>query len=160
MNVTHLVENGKMAAVLVPAADAAGRTGTAFSMKNYRRAFLICYIDQGNAATILLTPQQCTAVAGTGAKVINAVPIWACLDYAASDALARQTDAANFTTDAGVKKKIVVFQIDAAQLDVNGGFDCIRLNTGASNVANITSCLAILEGPRFSGVTPATASAD
>jgi hypothetical protein len=156
----HIPENAKLVSILKPAADAAGRTGAYVSLKGYSRAFLIFHVDQGNAATILITPNQATAVAGTGTKAINAVPIWANLDTAASDALARATDAANYTTDAGVKIKQVVFQIDADALDVANSFDCITLLTGASNAANITSAVAILTGARFQQVTPPTAVVD
>lgn len=160
MNLTHLVENAKVVQLLAPAADAAGRTSAYVSLKGYRRAFLIASIAQGNAATIALTPKQASAVAGTGAKATPAVPIWADLDTATSDALARTVDAASYTTDAGLKNKVVVFQIDAAQLDTNNGFDCVALVTGASNVANITSAIAVLVDPRYAQVTPPSAVVD
>jgi hypothetical protein len=69
---------------LTPAADAAGRNGTGISLKNALKAFIVAIINQGNAATVLLTPQQCTAVAGTGAKVIAATRIWFVTDAATS----------------------------------------------------------------------------
>lgn len=153
-------ENAKLVSILAPAADAAGRTGAYVSLKGYSRATLILYVDQGNAATILITPNQASAVAGTGTKAISACPIWANQDCAASDALVRQTDAANFTTSAAVKIKQVVFQIDADALDTNNGFDCVTLLTGASNAANITSAIALLTGARFQQVTPPTAVTD
>jgi hypothetical protein len=62
----------------------------------------------------------------------------------------RQTDAANFTTDAGVKTKKVIFEIDPAKLDVAGGFDCIRIVTGASNAANITAAQVFIV-PSYAG---------
>lgn len=155
-----LAESLQLATILAPAADAAGRNGQAVSLKNAHKAWLIYHIDQANAATILLTPQQCSAVAGTGAKAVPAVPIWACLDEAATSALIRVVpDAVNYTTDAGVKKKIVVFEIDPAKLDVAGGFDCIRANTGASNAANITSC-AVVVLPRHDGPNAPSLVAD
>jgi len=156
----HIPENAKIVSILSPAADAAGRTGAYVSLKGYERCFLVAYITQGNAAQVTLTPNQATAVAGTGAKVTGNVPIWADLDVATSDALVRQTDAANYQTDVAVKNKIVVLQIDAAALDVNGGFDCVNLSTSASNAANITSAFAILTGARFQQVTPPSAVVD
>lgn len=156
----HLAENAKVVSLLAPAADAAGRTGAYVSLKGYTRAFILVYLNQGNAATVALTPNQASAVAGTGTKVINAVPVWANLDCATNDILARATDAANYTTDAAVKIKQVLFQIDAAALDTNNGFDCLTVITGASNAANITSAIAILTGARFQQVTPPTAVVD
>lgn len=142
----HLAENTKVIGLLKPAADAAGRTGRWITVKDSQRAWIVAYLDQGNAATVLLTPRQATNVAGGGSKVLaNNVQIWANLDIAASDILVRQADAVNFTTDAGIKEKIVIFQVELAGLDVAGGFDCITVATGASNVANITSAFAELE---------------
>lgn len=129
---------------LTPAADAAGRNGTGISLKNALKAYIVVIINQGNAATVLLTPQQCTAVAGTGAKAIPATRIWFVTDAATSSVPVRQTDAASFTTDAGVKTKKVIFEIDPAKLDVAGGFDCIRIVTGASNAANITAAEIVM----------------
>lgn len=133
--------------LLAPAADAAGRTSVYLSLKNAVKAWIVCYIDQANAATVLLTPLQATAVAGTSSKALTAVTrVWADLDCAASNTIARATDAANYTTDAGVKKKIVIFEIDRLKsLDVDGGFDCIGISTGASNAANITSALLVVQ---------------
>jgi hypothetical protein len=161
MSSKHLVEDAKIVQALQPATDAAGRTGVYISLKNARRVFVIVHIDQGNAATIALTLFQATAVAATGEKAITAlVPTWANLDAAASDALVRQADAVSFTTDAGVKRKIVVFCVEGAMLDVSNGFDCFTIKTGASNVANFTQAIYILEGMRYGGVTPPTAITD
>ena len=112
------------APTLAPAADAAGRNGTAVSLKNAHKAWIVYHIDQGNAATIALAPEQCSAVAGTGAKAIPAVPIWTNQDFDTATPLAREaTDAASFTTSAAVKKKLVIFEIDPAKLDMANGFD-------------------------------------
>lgn len=152
----------KFVDLLNPAADAAGRAAaTAVSLKNWGKAYLVFHITQGNAATILLTPMQASAVAKTGGKVLtNTVPIWADLDTAASDAMVRATDAVNYTTDAGVKNKIVMFEIDPALLDVAGGFDCVYVSTGASNAANITQAYAILVDARYAQATPPSAIVD
>ena len=124
---------------LAPAADAAGRTGGYVSLKGARRAFVKVHINQGNAATILLSILQATAVAGTGSKaLVNVAPIWSNLDTAASSVFVKRTPAVTYTTDAGVKIKIVIFEIDPATLDIANSFDCIAVSTGASNAANIT----------------------
>lgn len=155
-----LPEDAKLVNILEPAADAAGRTGDYVSLKNYHKAFLVALINQGNAATVALTPKQASAVAGTGVKVISATRIWANLDTATSDALARATDAANYTTDAGLAIKLVVFEIDPAALDQANGFDCVTLVTGASNAANITSAIAVLCPPRYPGASLPSAIVD
>ena len=145
-------QNVSFYSLLAPAADAAGRTSAYLSLKNAVKAWIVCYIGQGNAATILLSPLQATAVAGTSSKAISAARIWHKLDQALTDFTAA-TEAATYTTDAGVKEKFVVFELDLAKvLDVAGGFDCIAVSTGASNVANITSAFLAIQ-PKHQGAT-------
>jgi hypothetical protein len=156
-----LPEQAKIVNGLAPATDAAGRTSAYISLKHAHKAYIVVHMTQGNAATILLSPLQASAVAGTGSKVLtNAVRIWANLDTAASDSLARATDAVNYTTDAGVKLKIVVFEIDPSSLDVAGGFDCIGVSTGASNVANITAATFYVVPSRYAGSSIPTVVTD
>jgi hypothetical protein len=133
--------------VLAPATDAAGRTGAYFSMKFARRATIVFHVTQGASNTILLSVLQATAAAGTGSKAItNNVPIWRNLDEAASDTLVRDTDAKSYTTDAGVKHKCVMFQIDGElSMDMANGFDYITISTGSSSASNLTEARAYLE---------------
>jgi hypothetical protein len=137
---------------LEPAADAAGRTSAYQSLKHAVKAWIVVYMNQANAATVLLSPLQATAVAGTGSKAISAARIWTKLDEAATT-FTKQTEAATYTTDAATKKKVVIFEIDPAKvMDVAGGFDCIAISTGASNAANITSAILLIQ-PRHGGAT-------
>lgn len=156
-----LPQEAKIVQALAPAADAAGRTSPYVSLKNAGKAYVKAHITQGNAATILLTILQATAVAGTGSKVLaNAVPIWVNQDADAGDTLTRGTDAVNFTTSAALANKMVLFEIDPALLDVNNGFDCIAVSTGASNAANITQAEIILTSLRYPQSTPPSARVD
>jgi hypothetical protein len=129
--------------VLTPAADAAGRSSDAISLKNTSGTVIVeASINQGNAATVAVTLQQCTAVDGTGAKALTVnVPIFVSQDVggASGDVLTRQTDGVAFTTSAALTRKTIRFVVDPATLDLAGGFDCLRFTTGASNAANITS---------------------
>lgn len=155
-----LPELYKIVEAMPNATDAAGRTGDYVSLKNANACFVFVDITQGNAATIALTIEQATAVAGTSSKAITvAVPIWSNLDTAASDTLVRRADAVSYTTDAGVKNKQVIFQIDPATLDIAGGFDCITVKTGASNAANLTSATYFIQ-TRYPQATPPAAITD
>lgn len=151
----------KVVNLLAPAADAGGRTSAYASLKNAVKAFIVVHITQGHAATIALDPVQATAVAGTGSKALTGdVPIGSNLDTAAGDTLVARTAAKTYTTDAGVKLKQVVFEIDPkACLDLAGGFDCIGITTGASNAGNITSAQMVIIN-RHSQATPPSAVAD
>lgn len=155
-----LPEVYKIVEAMPNATDAAGRTGDYVSLKNAVMAYVEVAITQGNAATIALTIEQASAVAGTGTKVITeTVPIWSNLDTAASDTLVRRTSAVSYTTDAAVKNKIVIFQIDPATLDIANGFDCITVKTGASNVANLTGARYWIQSA-YQQATPPAAITD
>lgn len=156
-----LPQVGAVVELLAPAADAAGRSSNYISLKNFHKAWLVAHITQGNAATIALTVNQATAVAGTSAKAITVnTPIWANQDTATSDALVAQTAAVSFTTSAAVKNKIVVIEINPTDMDVNNGFDCINISTGASNAANITQAMLYGIFNRYQQATPPSAVVD
>ena len=154
----HLTEEMKIVQALEPATDAAGRTADYVSLKNINMAWIVLHITQGNAATIAITVEKATAVAPTGSTAITeVVPIWVNADLAASDTLVKQTSAVAFTTDAGVKHKQVIFQIDPALLGPT--FDVITVKTGASDIANITSAQYYLV-TAYKQATPPTALTD
>jgi hypothetical protein len=154
------VQDTETICILDPAADAAGRASRAVSLKNYTGSVkLVAYINQGNAATVTVTPEQCSAVAGTGAKAIVASPVYAAQDLATTTVKVRGANAAAFTTSAATTAKMVEFLIDPAAFDTAGGFDCLRVSTGASNVANITSAFLILT-PKHATDTGSNARAD
>lgn len=158
MSLPCLVENFKIVEAIEPKTDAAGTTGDYVSLKNVHLAFIVLHITQGNAATIAISVNEATAVLPSGAVAIAATfPIWSNLDCAASDTLVRRTDAANYTTDAGVKHKQVIFQIDPRIL--SAGFDCIAVVTGASNAGNIVEAQYLLY-ERYQGATPPAAITD
>ena len=166
----RLWENAQVISLLKPAADAAGRTTAYVSVRNAHKAYIVAYINQGNAATVLLSPLQAQDTAGTNSKAIAAAPIAVNLDTdtTPSDIMTIATAAATYTTDAGTKSKIVIFEIDPAEsMDMTTGtnnasgvpqaFNHIAVSTGASNAANITSALLILTPLRFAQQVPPTA---
>lgn len=155
----RLWENAAVASLLKPAADSGGRTSTYVNLRDCHKAFLVCYITQGNAATIALTPLQAQDNSGTGSKAIGATPIAYNLDTdtTPSDQFTVGTTAANYTTDAGTKTKIVIFEIEPAEcMDLANGFNHIAVQTGASNAANITSALFVAHPLRNQRQNPLT----
>lgn len=160
LSVFNILEEAKLVQAIFPQAGAA-ITGAYVSLKNYAKAYVIVHINQAAANTVAISIEQAQAIAGTNSKVITkAVPIWADLDEAASDALARAADAVNYTTDAGTKYKVVVFEVDPTLFDIAGGFDCLTVKTGASAAGNITSALYLLVGARYQQALPPTAVVD
>lgn len=142
---------------LLPAAtDAAGRTGSYRSLRGAVKAYIVAEVNQGNASTVAFTPLQAKDSSGTGSKAINSCPIWLVADTSVTDALVAQAAAANFTTSAALKDKLVVFELEPdAVLDVAGGFQHIALQTGASNASNVTAALLYIL-PSYEQATPPT----
>ncbi len=140
----NLPETLKVVRGIEPKTDAAGTTGDYISCKNAHRVWIVGHITQGNAATITIGITEAATVAGGSAAAVTAVvPIWANLDCAASDTIVRRTDAATYTTDAGIKHKIVIMEWDPAKH--TSGLDCITVTTGASNAANLVSFQYFIE---------------
>lgn len=157
---TPILQGAMLENLLAPATDAAGRTGTYKSLKHALRASIVFKVNQGNSATILVTPLQASAVAGTGSKALSAdVPIFV-KDSDAAGVWTRVADGKNYTTSAGTTIKYVRFDIDPAKLDVANSFDCITVSTGASNVANITSADLVIGPVRYAEDLPVAAIAD
>jgi hypothetical protein len=129
--------------MLTPAADAAGRTSRYVKVGKADKVWIVCHVNQGNAATVQLTPLQASDTSGAGSKAISANAfIWTDLDEATLDLLTKQANAANYTTDAATKDKVVVFEISPQDcMDMAGGFNTIAIQTGASNAANITEAM-------------------
>jgi hypothetical protein len=143
--------------LLAAAADAAGRTSSYRSLKNALKAYIVAEVNQGNAATVLLSLLQAKDVSGTGSKAVTGVPIWLVNDTSVSDALVAQVAAATFTTDATLKDKLVVFEIEPeACMDVNNGFRSLAISTGASNAANITRAELLVLGSYQGAAPPST----
>lgn len=148
-----LIQTAQIVQALNPATDAAGRTGAFLSLKNSAKAAIIVQIQQGNAATVAVSLLQAQDVAGTNPKALVATQLGTNLDESASDLLTAQAAASSFVTDAGLKNKIVVFEVDAAALDSANGFKTIAVSTGASNLANVTSAVFIGYAERYAGAT-------
>lgn len=128
-------------------------TGDYISLKNVIKALVVVHLDQGDADTAVITIEQATLVDGSGhVAITQVVPIWSNLDCAASDVLVQRTAAVSYETDAGVKHKLVMFQIDPIRLDA--GFDCIMVKV-VVGAASKVSAQYILE-QRFSGAVEIT----
>jgi hypothetical protein len=179
----RLWEHAQVINLLPAAADAAGRTSTIYANIKYgHKAFLVCGVNQGNAATVLFTPLQASSTGGTGSKALtNPAPIAYCADTSLASGSDQFTvpgtvggnnpvidgvtvaAAANFTTGVAVKNKVVIFEIDPAEvmdLVTNAGtstaFSYIGVSTGASNAANITSAYLIITPLRDARQNPPT----
>lgn len=145
----NLIENVQIVEAIAPQAGAA-ITGDYISLKKAGHVTVLVHVAQANAAPVAITIEQATVVAGTDSKPLaKDVPIYLVADAGTSDLWVRQTDGVAFTTSATLKHKMVAFEIDAEDLDVAGGFDCITVKTAASDATNITSALYVVSGLRY-----------
>ena len=105
-------------------------------------------MNQGNAATITLSPLQAKDVSGTGAKAISTAKIYANENVAlGSGNFVQATDGVSYTTTAAIAEKIVVFELDPSDaFDLVNNYATIAAQTGASNAANITSAELFVYG--------------
>lgn len=146
-----LIDKIKIVEALTPQTNAGALVGDYISLKNVNKAYVLVEIQQANAATVAITIEQDTTIGISASKAITvAVPIWSNLDCAASDLLVARTAAVSYTTDNGVKHKLVLFEIDPTTLDIANGFDCICVKVAGSDVANIVGAQYILD-LRYSG---------
>lgn len=118
------------------------------SLKNFLRATFIILVK--NATTVTgsaITLKQATAVAGTGEKALGFTVALRDIDTGASDVLTEFAVASNtFTTDnTNSKNLIYVIDVPAEHLDIDNGFDCVRVGTGDATAATVT-VLAVLHG--------------
>lgn len=152
-----LAEIKKPVMAFEPQTNGAGITGDYVKVSQCKMLNILVTIQQGNAATCALTVEQATTAAGAGSKAITkVVPIWSNLDTAASDTLVARTDAVSYTTDAGVKNKLVIFQIDPATLDIANGFGWITIKAATSNAANIVGAIYLFDGLTYQNYSPPT----
>lgn len=129
------------------------------SLKGYAGATIVIMVDNATIVTGgAVTLQQATAVAGTSEKALAFSSYLANVDVGASDTLAETTATSDtFTTDTtDAKNQLFVIEVDAADLDVANGFDCIRVDV-ASMANAVEGVLYILHGSRYA--SPAAISA-
>lgn len=154
----NLIENAQVVEAIHPQTAGNAITGDCISMKKAGHVTVLVHITQANAATSEITLEQATSVSAGDAKAMaKDVPIFLVADCATSDLWVRQTDAVAYTTSATLKHKLVAFEVDAEDLDVANGFDCLRVKVGASNVANLVAAQYVCGKLRYG---PASVIAD
>jgi hypothetical protein len=141
-----LTQTNNVVTLLANAADSAGRTSTLYAnLRNANHAWLVCAVNQGNAAQVTFSLLQATSTSGAGSKAGPTVPIFASQNQASSDLFTQQNQASTFQTSSSTGVKVVVFEILVSRLDLANNFNCVGVSTSASNVANITSAYLIVD---------------
>lgn len=144
--------------VVIPPVNGAtaANSGDWISLKNFRRvAFLIIGAVGVAGEDLAITIRQAKDVSGGSVKDlvgVSRVDVKNAVDIATIGTFTKvtQTEAATYTnTDSGESQNLFVIEVDAEQLDVQNGFDCVTCNiadTGAT--AKLICVLAILSEPR------------
>lgn len=122
------------------------------SMKYYEKLTVIIMVK--NATTVTgsaITLKQATSVAAGSEKALAFDTVYVNTDVAASDALTETAVTSDtFTTNSTNSKNLLyVIEVDAADLDTDNGFDCVRAGTGDATAATV-SVLYVLWGPKYS----------
>lgn len=133
MSESFFARNTIVSAIIPVDLQTAANNGDWVSMANYRKCVAVLFKGAGTAGDDpVFKLQQATAAAGTSAKDLNFTVIYS--------KVGTQTSTANFTrttqsaatsyTDAtsAEAQAIIAVEIDAADLDVAGGFDFIQLS--------------------------------
>jgi hypothetical protein len=156
-----LVEQAKIVVGLPPRLPSTS-TPDYVCMKGYHRLTAIIVVD--NATTVTgsaITLKQATAVAGTAEKALAFATMYANLDVDATDTLvATAVTSDTFTTVStnNVNAQYVI-EVKAEDLDMDNGFDCVRVGTG-DGVATAVAVIYILWPAKQKKATPPSAIID
>lgn len=148
---SNLTENIRIVPAIAPIAGGSARSGDWVSLKGYHGVLIVVHIAMGNAATTAITVDKATDVSGGGNSDGITMPriykhtgaIGAAIAYAVVAAAASITSSAT-----GSGQDVFLIDIKATEL---GAFDCVQVELGASNAANIVAAEYLLYGPRYAG---------
>ena len=125
------------------------QSGDWFSLKNYSHITFI--ISQGAWAggTPAVTLAQATAVAGTSEKALAFTKRWTKVADTGTVWVETAVTSNTFNLPA-TANTINLIEVESAELDTDGGFDCVQLEiaTPGSN-ADLLCAIAILSGARY-----------
>ena len=156
----HLAQNAQIIPISVPLDITAGAmTGDWVNMTNFNHCTLIYCGDIGFAGEdATLTVLQGTSNSGGGSKALNFTEVYQKQGATAINAvgvftkITGQTDNTYVDAAGGENEELIVIEIDAAQMDVAGGYTHISMtiaDVGINASAKLACVLAILTEPRY-----------
>jgi len=162
----HILEKCQIVSGFVPIdLAAAAQTGDYVSLKNYGRCAVVLFKAVGTAGEDpIITLTQATDVAGTGVKnlIFDRIDV----KQGTQTAIGTFTTIANADHDyteatAAENQAVWVIDVKAEDLDIDGGFDCIKAAIGDVGVgAQLGALLYILHEPRYAAVPLPSAIVD
>lgn len=154
-----LIEDAK----IIWAAEPKNYTGAAMtaeyvSLKNYQRLTIIIQTGAWAGGTAAVTLSEATDVSASGAQALSFDYMWS--DEVTSGTLVKNTVTSN-TFDLDTANKLYVIQVDADDLDIADGYDCVTAAIASPGVnADFYSVCYILSGARQHAATPPSAIVD
>lgn len=149
---TRLIDACKIVTGIAPVAMATTAGDADYvSLKGHSGVSILLSVKNGATVTgCAVTLKQATAVAGTSEKALGFSKMWANIDAGAADTLTETAVTSNtFTTDTTNSKDLLyVMEIEASDLDVANGFDCVRLD-GLLMANAVGAVTYVLHGPRY-----------
>ena len=119
------------------------------SLKNSSKLVIFIQVQNGETVTgSALTLLQAKTVTGTGSKTLALTKVYATLDTedaSMGDTLVETSVSNNtFTPDTTDDKSLLyVIEVDATQLDVANGYDCVRVGTADAD-ATVVGIMGLL----------------
>ncbi len=160
----RMIDEMQIVSGFVPVDTQSGSNpGDVVSLKNYSHLTVVFFKAAGaaNDDPVLTFEQGTTVAFGTAKNLATITEYWRKegADLAAIGTFSRVTQAASQTVTCSAtsaeSQGLYVFEIDAADLDVTGGYDCVRVtvaDTGAAG-AQLGCMLYFLSGARNASET-------
>jgi len=126
---------------------AAAVYGEYINLKMAEMAWVVINYRQGDGTQVTWGISKATAIAGTNNLACTTLfPIWSNLACATNDRLVARTRAATYQLDVGQATKMIIFQVDPAELGVLAAdgvtpFYCVRAYPSTANIP-VTSAWA------------------
>lgn len=124
--------------------------GDYISLKNYAGVTIVIMVDVASGTDDgAVTLTQATSVAGGSAKSLGFDYVWKNEDTETADALTKTAVTSDTFNAGGVTKScLYVIEVKAEDLDVDNGFDCLRVNLATVTSGN-SAILYLLHTPRY-----------
>jgi len=152
----HILEKVDIVPAIIPINIGTARAGDVISMKNWGRCAIVFFKDAGvNNEDVTLTVEQASSVAPSNAKALAFTRVdtkqGAALTSVGTWTKVTQAAANTYTnTDLGGQQALLVIDIKAEDLDVDNGFDCIRVSSSdAGTATSLGAALYLLHEPRY-----------
>lgn len=150
-----LMHNMKDVNIILPVSVTTAQGGNLpfISMKNAQHASIVINIGAGSGTAPTISLQQAKNVEGNGNKALAFTKVW---KQVPGTSPLDQTDLwteIDVTGNAitGVANERFRIELDAAQLDVDNGYDCFRFHMTAPGISLVMSVHAELTNLRYTG---------